>query len=144
MSNHPTQAFGPPINRVSDLMAHTRRYAFKGVRRLAQDARVSPSAVSRLINGKMNPSFLMVARITDALERELGRRIDPRDLVAESARYLTRHACDLAGCRGCLPEAATDEFGDVKQAFYGVRPGEWATSRHPRGYEPVEGGGDAD
>ncbi len=132
---HPTQAFGPVINRCSDLMIHTTRYAFHGVSRLAADARVSPSSVSRLINGKMNPSFAMVARITAALEAELGRRIDPRDLVAELGRFLTTHACDLAGCQGCLPENATDEFGDLKPAFHGVKPGQWVTSRHPRGFQ---------
>ena len=77
----------------------------------------------------------MVARITDALERELGYRIDPRELVAEDGRFPTRYACDLiGGCRGCLPDAATDEFGDTKRAFEGVKPGQWVTSRHPRGY----------
>lgn len=131
------QAFGPAVNRVGDVMAHTTRYAFKGVARLARDAGVSPSAVSRLINGRMNPSFLMVARVADALEREVGRPIDPRDLVAESGRFRTRFACDLTACRGCLPESATDEFGDLKQAFYGIEPGRWVSSRHPRGYEEV-------
>lgn len=137
MEQPPKQAFGPAVNRVSDVMAHTTRYAFKGVARLARDAGVSPSAVSRLINGRMNPSFLMVARIADALERELGFRIDPRELVAEGGRFPTRHACELARCRGCLPECATDEFGDVKRAFYGVEPGGWVTSRFPRGCEEV-------
>lgn len=137
----PTQAFGPVINRVADLMIHTTRYAFHGVSRLAADANVSPSSVSRLINGKMNPSFAMVARITTALEQTLGYRIDPRDLVAELGRFLTPHTCDLAGCRGCLPENATDEFGDLKPAFDGVKPGRWVTSRHPKGYIESKKGG---
>lgn len=137
--NHPppSQAFGPAVNRFGDVAAHTTRYAFKGVARLARDAGVSPSAVSRLINGKMNPSFLMVARITGALERELGYRIDPRDLVAENGEFLRRYACDLIdGCRGCLPESATDEFGDTKEAFKGIEPGRWVTSRYPAGINP--------
>lgn len=146
MTHPPPQAFGPTVNRVSDVAAHTTRYAFKGVGRLARDAGVSPSAVSRLLNGKMNPSFLMVARITAALEKELGYRIDPRDLVAESGRFLTRFTCDLvADCRGCYPDAATDEFGDTKRAFEGVRPGQWVTSRYPSGYEvTAEEGGEVE
>ena len=145
MMNSPPQAFGPAVNRVSDLMAHTNRYAFKGVARLARDAGVSPSAVSRLINGRMNPSFLMVARVAGALERELGFPVDPRELVAERGRFPTRHACDLARCRGCIPESATDEHGDLKRAFHGVRPGGWVSSRHPRGYEePLTEGGHED
>lgn len=137
----PPQAFGPTINRVSDLMAHTNRYAFRGVTKLAADARVSASSVSRLINGKMNPSFVMVARITTALEAVLGYRIDPRDLVAELGRFLTPHTCDLAGCQGCLPENATDEFGDIKPAYQDVKPGRWVTSRYPKGYLETRKGG---
>lgn len=83
----------------------------------------------------------MVARITTALEAVFGYRIDPRDLVAELGRFLTPHTCDLAGCQGCLPENATDEFGDLKPSFAGVVPGRWVTSRYPRGYvESLKGG----
>lgn len=142
MKHPPTpQAFAPVVNRVSDMMAHSTRYAFHGVTRLAADARVSASSVSRLINGKMNPSFAMVARITTALERVMGYRIDPRDLVAELGRFLTPHTCDLAGCQGCLPENASDEFGDIKPAFEGVKPGQWVTSRYPKGYQETRKGG---
>lgn len=137
----PKQAFGPTINRLADVMAHTNRYAFRGVSRLALDARVSPSSISRLINGKMNPSFVMVARVTTALESTLGYRIDPRDLVAEMGSFLTKNCCDLTGCQGCLPDAATDEFGDLRVEFIGVRPGRWVTSEFPNGYtKPRKGG----
>jgi len=129
------QAFGPAVNRISDVMAHTTRYASSGVIRLAEDAEVTPSAVSKIINGKRNPSSLMVARIAAALEQALGIHIDPRDLVAENGRFPTRFACDLAGCSGCLPERSHDEFGNLKPAFEGIRPGEWVTSRYPKGYE---------
>ncbi len=127
--------FGPTINRVADVMAHTNRYEFHGVSRLAADAGVSPSSISRLINGKMNPSFAMVARVTTALEKRLGHRIDPRDLVAELGRFLTPHVCEVAGCKGCMPDNATDEFGDLKPAFGDVKPGQWITSRFPRGFD---------
>lgn len=138
-NQQPKQVFGPAINRISDLMAHTDRYAFRGVSRLASDARVSASSVSRLINGKVNPSFLLVARVASALEIQLGKPVDPRDLVGEYGKFLTRFACDLAGCRGCLPDNATDEFGDIKPAYLGVLPGNWETSRHPKGYVPQKG-----
>lgn len=129
------------MNRVGDVMAHTRRYAFKGVGRLARDAGISPAALSRIINGEINPSALMVSRLANALERELGLRIDPRDLVAEEGRFLRRFACDLCGCRGCLPESAIDEYGETRKAFVGIKPGRWVTSRYPRGYEITETGG---
>lgn len=143
--NHqpPSRAFGPTINRIADLMAHTNQYAFWGVTRFAEQAGVSPAAVSRVIHGQINPSFVMVARLTNALEDEFGFHIDPRELVAENGKFLTRFTCDLAGCRGCLPEAATDEFGDIKKAFEGVAAGQWITSRYPKGFMIPEGGAHA-
>ena len=129
---HP-RPFGPAINRIADLMDHHERFAFKGVTRLAREAGVSPSSVSRLINGKMNPSFIMVARLTDALERAYGHPIDPRDLIAEDGKFTQRFCCTVVGCPGCMPENAVDEFGDLKPAFHEVRPGEWQSSRYPRG-----------
>lgn len=136
---HNSKAFGPAVSRFSDVMAHTDRYALQGVSRLAVDAGVSPASISRLIHGKMNPSFLMVARITEAFEREFGLRLDPRDLIAERGRFLTPFACNLCGCRGCLPENALDEFGSRKPAFEGIRPGQWVTSRHPKGWRELGG-----
>lgn len=130
----PKQVFGPTVNRLADLMAHLDRYAFNGVTRLAKDARVSASSVSRLINGKMNPSFVMIARITAALEKQLGRKIDPRELIAETGKFCTRFVCDLMGCDGCLPDNAVDEFGQVKGSFAGISPGTWVTSKYPRGF----------
>jgi transcriptional regulator with XRE-family HTH domain len=141
MTKHHTQpeVFGPAINRFADVLAHHDRFMFKGVSRLAREAGVSPSSVSRLINGKINPSFLMVARLTDALERAYGFPIDPRDLVAEGGAFIHRFCCELTGCDGCLPERARDEFGDLKPAFHGVKRGEWVTSRHPNGLTKEKG-----
>lgn len=134
MTKHPpSQVFGPAINRLGDVMDHHDRFAFKGVTRLAHEAGVSPSSVSRLMHGKMNPSFLMVARLTEALERAYGCHIDPRDLIAENGKFVHRFCCDLVGCPGCLPDNAYDEFGDIKPTFRDVLPGKWASSRHPKG-----------
>ena len=95
---------------------------------MAEDARVSAASVSRLINGKMNPSFSVAARLPYALERELGFTVDPRALFAENGIFLARFACDLAACEGCLPQRAIDEFGDLKPTFAGVQKGHWVTS----------------
>ena len=132
-NNPPVKVFGPAVNRISDVMAHSHKFNFKGVTRLALEAQVSPASVSRLVNGKMNPSFLMVARITAALEKQLGFHIDPRDLIAENGEFITCYICDLMGCGGCLPDAAWDESGDLKVRFAGVPPGKWVTSTYPKG-----------
>lgn len=130
----PNKGFGPVVNRFTDVMAHTDRFAFHGTTRLAQDAGVDPASVSRIIHGIQNPTFAMVARLTEAVEKVVGYRIDPRDLVAENGKFLTPFCCDLTGCQGCLPESALDEFGDTKSAFSGVKPGNWVSSRYPNGY----------
>lgn len=136
MSTHPSpKPFGPVINRISCAASHVPEYYFRGIVRFAEDAQVHPSSVSRLVHGQINPSFVLVARLTTALEKRLGKRIDPRDLVAENGQFLTTYVCDLVKCPGCLPENALDEFGSTKEAYKGVEVGKWVTSRYPRGYD---------
>ncbi|MBS1701411.1 MAG: helix-turn-helix transcriptional regulator [Armatimonadetes bacterium] len=139
--NHPTfSGYGHIINRFGDVMDHVDKFAFKGVGRLAEASLVSPSTISRLINNQINPSFALIARVTAAIEKELGMRIDPRDLIAEEGKFLTPSVCNLTACPGCLPESAVDEFGDTKQRFQGVLPGTWVTSRYPKGFQEEKGG----
>lgn len=136
----PSQAFGPVVNRLGDVMAHTTRYAFCGVTRLSRDALVHPSSVSRLLRGKTHPSFVLVARLAAALEQQLGFRIDPRDLVAEWGNFVTESVCEMCDCRGCLPDRATDEFGHRTAQFIDVEPGRWVTSKYPNGYRLAQKG----
>ncbi|MBI1331273.1 MAG: hypothetical protein GC165_00165 [Armatimonadetes bacterium] len=126
--------YGPTFNRLTDVLEHTDRYAFVPVKRLALDTGVNPSSISRLLNHQINPSFALVARITAAIEKELGMPIDPRNIVAEGGKFLTHSVCDLVGCPGCLPAAAYDELDETNTAFLGVKPGTWVSSRHPHGY----------
>ncbi len=138
MNNHPpNQVFGPAVNRIADMMAHCTRFQFRGTAQLAYDAGVFPSSVTRLIHGQINPSFLLVARITSALERQLGFNIDPRDLVGESGQFLTKFLCEAVGCPGCLPENATGPTQELNPLFDGIRQGEWVTSKYPRGFKNV-------
>jgi transcriptional regulator with XRE-family HTH domain len=140
MKHPPTfNGYGPIINRFADVMIHVKRFEFRGVQRLAIDADISPSSVSRLINNKINPSFALVARVTAAIEKELGMKIDPRDLIAENGEFLTRSVCDLTACPGCLPDNAMDEFGETKPAFANITPGTWVTSRYPKGFVTKKG-----
>ena len=126
-------------NRILALMAHTTRYAFQGETRLANDAGVSKSAVSRLLTGKSSPSFALVVALTKALEYRLGRPIDPRDLISLDGCYPTATACELAGCQGCLPAEAYDEQNRLKPEYKYVKPGQWAASLHaPMASSPKE------
>lgn len=130
----PPHIGGPLVCRIPSAAIHIQRYSFRGLSLLARDANVSHSSLSRLVNGKCEPSYRLVIQLTEAIEHELGFHIDPRDLVAVNGRFLTPYICELMRCRGCLPEEALDEFGDRTEPFRGITPGQWVSTQHPRGY----------
>jgi transcriptional regulator with XRE-family HTH domain len=90
-------------NRIHHVLEHISWYSVRGQERLAQDAGVSASAVSRLINGHSNPTFSVVWRISKALERRIGMPVDPKELISIDGTYptpsvhtlLNTPACDL-------------------------------------------------
>ena len=113
-------------NRIAAVMAHTSRYAFKSESRLAADAGISKSALNRLINGLSSPSFASVCAIIRALEAQIGRPIDPRELITFDGHYPTSSVCELVGCKGCLPDEAYDANEKIKAEYAHVRPGKWS------------------
>ena len=123
-------------NRILALMAHTTRYAFKGETRLAQDAGVSKSAVCRLLNGHSSPSYALALSITRALEKHLKRPLDPREIISLDGTYPTASACELSGCKGCLPTEAFDENNQLKSEYRHMRPGQWSVSL-PAAYDEI-------
>lgn len=126
-------------NRVVGVMLHTRRYSFRPQARLAKDAGVCPSTVSRFLSGESNPSFALVMAITRALEEQLGRRVDPRELVSMDGTYPTASVCELCGCRGCLPPQVYREDDTVRPEYGHIRSGSWALGTPgggPPGAEP--------
>ena len=64
-------------HRLQAVLAHSNRYAFDGASRLARDVGVTPSAISRILSGQRHPSFGLMMAITETLEKELGRTLDP-------------------------------------------------------------------
>ncbi|HEY3412819.1 MAG TPA: helix-turn-helix transcriptional regulator [Armatimonadota bacterium] len=121
----PTTVSRRTHNRIAAIMLHTSRYAFEGQARLAADAGISRSAVSRVLSGFSEPSVYVLLAITGALEIETGRRIDVRDLISADGTYPTPFVCDVVGCMGCLPEQALDEHGNRQPEYAGVKPGQW-------------------
>lgn len=107
-------------------MEHIPRYSFMGATRLARDAGVSKSAVSRLMRGETSPSFAIVARLASALERASGIAIDPREIVSESGEWRVAFVCDLMGCKGCLPGAAYGSDDQVRPEWARILPGRWS------------------
>jgi len=87
------------------------------------------------MRGERRPTYLLVTRIMLALEQQLGRKIDPRDVITEDPEYDTMFVCDLVGCKGCLPEWFYDDAGDVKPEYSGIPPGQWTQPGRPEDLE---------
>ncbi|MCX6382468.1 MAG: helix-turn-helix transcriptional regulator [Armatimonadetes bacterium] len=113
-------------NRIQQIMIHTSRYSFMGQARLAEDAGVSRSALSRILSGQSNPSFALVMALHTTLEKELGKRIDPREVLSLDGTYPTPSVCELVGCKGCLPANFYDRADNIKEEFREVPSGQWS------------------
>lgn len=118
-------------NRVQTVMVHVSRYSFQGRARLAADAGVSRSTISRMINGQTSPSHALVQAVTDALAVHLKKPLVPRDLFSGDGSYHERSGCRLSGCTGCLPETAFDGHGRRRVEWLNARPGDWSLSQNP-------------
>ncbi len=144
-------------NRVGVLLVHIPRLSIRGQARLADEAGVSRSTISRLVNGRINPSYRLARTVTSVLERLLGRPLDMRDVFSTDGTYLEPSGCKLCLCSGCLPERAWDEDGTLKPAWRDARPGDWSLARpadcslqeptrsdSPKGEKTETGGTEAD
>ena len=118
-------------NRVQTVMVHVSRYSFQGRARLASDAGVSRSTISRMINGQTSPSHALVQAVTEALSVHLKKPLVPRDLFSHDGFYHERSGCRLSGCTGCLPETAFDGHGRRRAEWLNARPGDWSLSQNP-------------
>ena len=125
--SHPPIRNYPPIqNRVHILLVHIPKLSIRGQARLAAEVGVSRSTISRLVSGRINPSYRLARGVTDALEKMLGKPLDMREVFSTDGTYLTPSGCALCLCRGCLPEKAWNEDGTLKPEWKGARPGDWS------------------
>jgi transcriptional regulator with XRE-family HTH domain len=112
-------------------MVHTQYYGSKGPGRLARDAGVARSTVMRFLRGESNPSVFMVLALLDAIQKQLDRDIDLRELISLDGSYPTPSVCDLMGCPGCLPPEAYTRDGTIKSAYRHMKGGEWSVTSAP-------------
>ena len=124
----PVREHQPVQNRVRVLLVHIPRLSIRGQARLAAEVGVSRSTVSRLVSGRINPSYRLARGVTDALERFLGRPLDMRDVFSTDGTYLTASGCALCQCGGCLPEEAYDREANLRPQWRDQRPGDWSFS----------------
>lgn len=112
-------------NRVGSLSMHVKRYAFRGTSRLASDAGVSKSTISRLIRGHYEPLYTTAKKVIESLELRLGRRLDFREVFSDNGTYPTEHICELVGCPGCLPDRLFEPDGRRRLTNRNILPGSW-------------------
>ena len=115
-------------NRVEAVISHVPWYSFKSQARLAADLGFSKSAVSRLIRGECSPSFAFAYCLTKTIEKRLGKPIDVRELFSLDGTYPTPSACELVGCRNCLPSEAYDKDDNLRPEYKQVPAGQWSVS----------------
>jgi hypothetical protein len=76
--------------------------------------------------------------LTRALEEQLGKRIDPRELVSMDGTYPTASVCVLCGCTGCLPHQVWDEESDtIRPEYRHIQAGKWALELKGDGSHPL-------
>jgi len=119
----------PVQNRVHVLLVHIPAFSIQGQARLADSAGVARSTISRLVNGRLSPSYRLARAVTDALEKRLGQPLDIRDVFTTNGTYPTPSGCALCQCKGCLPEEAWGEDNVLKSEWRDARPGDWSIAR---------------
>lgn len=132
MASLPETASTPPpvANRLKAVLIHVPYFTIEGTARLALDCDVAASTISRLIRGKLSPSYSLVKSVTQALSERLGRSLDMRDLFTTDGTYPTVSTCELVGCKGCLPPWAWNELTDtLKPEWRHQQPGEWSKTK---------------
>ena len=120
------QVHQPVQNRVEVLLVQIPKRSIRGQARLAAEVGVSRSTISRLVNGRINPSYRLARSVTTALERLLGYPLDMRDVFTTDGTYLTPSGCGLCRCGGCLPDEAYDAEGNMGAEWLEQSPGDWS------------------
>jgi hypothetical protein len=114
-------------NRLRAVLLHVPYYTISGVSRLAADTGLSRSTISRLCNQKTRPHRHVAENIAWAICKRSGRCVAIEEIFSVIGDYPTPSACQLMGCRGCLPPQAWDERTDrLKPPWRRQKPGEWS------------------
>jgi len=124
-------------NRLAAVLEHVQAYYFEGPSKLAADAGVSRSALSRLVHGKSSPSYVVVCKVAAAIEKHLGHPIDPRDLVSIDGQHPTKSVCDLCAVQVVSPPVPSIRTAICCPAYRHLHPGKWTlkASRHGKQLE---------
>lgn len=125
----PLPAQAPPSvdHRLRAVLLHVPYFSTEGPARLAVACGVARSTISRLLRGRVAPTYQLAQTIAGAISQRHGKSIDLRELFTTDGTYPTPSTCELMGCKGCLPPEAWDERTDrLKPAWRHQKPGEWS------------------
>ena len=128
----PKLAQGSPLafNRVRAVLLHIPHYTVAPKAQLALETGVSQNAMSRMVRGKLNPSYLTAELICRAINRRSSLKLPVEEIFSVDGYYPTPSACVLMGCKGCLPPEAWDERSDrLKPEWRHQKPGEWSKTK---------------
>jgi len=114
-------------NRISEFLTYIDR-SNDAHFSLARETGLPRVTLCRIIDGSVCPDFLTVAIITEAIERRLGKRLDPRELVAFNGEYLTPD----------LDELLCDTKEDAANAA-SLPSNSWANQARGLVFDPFEG-----
>jgi hypothetical protein len=115
----------PGRNRIGLIMAHTTRYAFRGLPLLAADCGIPRSTFYRITRDETEVELRQAERITEVLAVALGRPLSVREVFSPDGTYPTRSCCTLCGCDGCRPNSAHTADGRLRTEHRIQRPGDW-------------------
>ena len=125
-ATHKMSATSYVQNRIAGVLQHIPEYYFSPQKRLAKDAHLSCSTVSRIISGETVPSGMAMLAISAAIGHRLGKHIDPSELFSLDGTYPTPFLCSLVDCAGCLPERICDAENRVRPEYRHIQPGKWS------------------
>jgi transcriptional regulator with XRE-family HTH domain len=122
---------GPLENRVIEVASHISWFGFRTQARLSRDSGVSPAAISRLIRGQSQPTLALALRLTRALSKRAGQRLDVSDVFSLDGTYAIS-ACALMGCRACVtPQAYEQQQAYEKQGGEGEQREDNSSQNQP-------------
>lgn len=129
MRSKPAQIY---TNRVGVVAAHIPRYMVRGQARLATDAGVARSTISRMVRGLSSPTARVAHAVQRALEQHHGFALPFEEIFSLTGSYPTAWGCQLCQCRGCLPQAAYGPDDRLLPEYEGQKPGEWSLATPAR------------
>ncbi|MBB6053942.1 DNA-binding XRE family transcriptional regulator [Armatimonas rosea] len=134
LASQPTPPQEPPpllaFNRLRAVLIHVPYYSIAPKARLASDTELSQNAISRIVRGKLEPSYFTAQLICRAIQKRSRLRIPLEEIFSTNGSYPTASTCSLMGCQGCLPSEAWNECTDrLKPQWRHQKPGDWSKTK---------------